>query len=49
MQADKMHALDDLCGIINGLDNAHAEEASIVVGDFNRANMRTYISAAPLM
>ncbi|KAJ8367455.1 hypothetical protein AAFF_G00317520, partial [Aldrovandia affinis] len=39
-QADKTRALEDLYGVINGLEKAHPEAASIVVGDFNRANMR---------
>ena len=39
-QADKTCALDDLYGVINGLEDAHPEAVSIVVGDFNRANMR---------
>ena len=39
-QADKATALDELYGIINGLENVHPEAAFIVVGDFNRANMK---------
>ena len=32
--------MDELFGIINGLENMHPEAAFIVVGDFNRANMK---------
>lgn len=42
-QATKTEALDQLYGIINGLENAHPDAASIVLGDFNRANMRTVL------
>lgn len=37
---DKMKALDEWYNTINGLEIAHPEAAFIVVGDFNRANMR---------
>src|SRR4029434_5102614 len=39
-QADKTCALEELYRVINGLEDAHPEAVSIVVGDFNRANMR---------
>src|SRR4029434_4127848 len=39
-QVDKATALDELYEIINGLENVHPEAAFIVVGDFNRANMK---------
>ena len=42
-QADKMCALEELYRVINGLENAHPKAASIVVGDFNKANMRKVI------
>jgi len=34
-----MQVLDELYGVINELENAHPEAASLVVADFNRANM----------
>ena len=39
-QVDKATALDELYEIINSLENVHPEAAFIVVGDFNRANMK---------
>jgi len=36
----KTCARDDLYGVINGLENAHPEAASIVVDNFITANMR---------
>ena len=37
---DKTKALDELYSTINGLEIAQPEAAFIVVGDFNRVNMR---------
>ena len=48
-QADKAAALDDLYGIINGLENVHPETAFIVVGDFNRANMKSCPSTISIL
>ena len=39
-QVDKAAALNELYDIINGLENVHPEAAFIVVGDFNRSNMK---------
>ncbi|KAF7641217.1 hypothetical protein LDENG_00288860, partial [Lucifuga dentata] len=39
-QADKSLALDELYNIVNRLENSHPEAAFIVLGDFNRANMK---------
>ena len=39
-QADKTCALEELYRVINGLEDAHPEAVSIVVGDFNRTNMK---------
>ena len=33
-------ALDELYRVVNGLENSHQEAVFIVLGDFNRANMK---------
>ena len=37
---DKSLALEELYGIINGLENSHPEAIFLILGDFNRANMK---------